>query len=255
MISYGQRDTDVRQFTMSVTIRERLSVLQSQVKGDYKDRSVIQLKKHGLMKRKDDLVAEVAEVAEQELKPVLDSNGQKIYSRVLPLVREIHKLEVKKQQLLDELHLLQVRQDVHCVFTTLTATTDRRGALYPWFSQLEKLADYDDGGEYRSCCQQVRYSPRVEADQLVERLCLTVLYGGFAVQVSISAAATLPEDSDASKVPGDPHVVVSSSVHMEGLGDTVTALLEKDSPVDGLLCFVIETLKKGVLAYVRRDGL
>ncbi|XP_046379405.2 uncharacterized protein LOC124151121 [Haliotis rufescens] len=254
MISYGQRDTDVRQFTMSVTIRERLSVLQSQIKGDYKDLSVIQLKKHGLMNRKDDLVAEVAEVAE-ELKPVLDSNGQKIYSRVLPLVREIHKLEVKKQQLLDELHLLQVRQDVHRVFTTLTAMTDRRGALYPWFTQLEKLADCDDGGEYRSCCQQVRYSPRVEADQLVEQLCLTVLYGGFDVQVTISAAAKLPEDSDVSKVPGDPHVVSSSSVHIEGLGDTVTALLEKDSPVDGLLCFVIETLKKDVLAYVRRDGL
>ncbi|XP_067680045.1 uncharacterized protein [Haliotis asinina] len=236
---------------MSGGILERLSDLQSQTERDYEDLSVIQLKKKKLMKRKSDLEDEVAE---QEVKPISDLNGQKIYNRVLPLVREIHKLEVKKQQLLHELHLLQVREDVHNVFTILTApVTDRRGALYPWYKRLEKLADGDDAGGDECCCQHVRYTPRVEADQLVEQLSFTVLCSGLTVQVTLSARAKLPHHSVASGC--DPKVSVLSSLHLEELSDTVTSLLEEDHPVDGLLSFIKESLRKDVLPYITRDGL
>ncbi|XP_046577570.1 uncharacterized protein LOC124285388 [Haliotis rubra] len=236
---------------MSGGILERLSDLQSQTKRDYEDLSVIQLEKKRLMIKKADLEDEVEE---QEVKPISDLNGQKIYNRVLPLVREIHKLEVKKQQLHHELHLLQVREDVRDVFTILTApASDRRGALYAWYTQLEKLAGGDDAGDDGCCCQHVRYSPRVEADQLVEQLCFTVLHSGLTVQVTISAAARLPHHSDAGQC--DPKISVCSSLHMEGLSDMVTSLLEEDHPVDGLLNFVTESLTKDVLPYIRRDGL
>ncbi|XP_041353180.1 uncharacterized protein LOC121371388 isoform X2 [Gigantopelta aegis] len=209
--------------------------------------SQLQHIKYRLMSRKQQLVDEISRSDKKTVIEDMERDTKNIYDKVLPLVSEIHNLELRSLELKEQIQLATMEQEANTLLSTLTGTsTKKKGSLSRWFMELEQM---NTAG---STVNNPRYQMwMLKSRAQKEKLEFTVFHCGVCVTVQIfqTTQSQEQEDSSVSDLSSD-SFDVWSDIFIPNLLQTVKCSIVEKYSISGVVEHITQYITDEIVPHI-----